>query len=172
MLRLCILTLSALLILIPAASQAADGSLRAAATQAVDKIDTDTAVHYTTGINPADFPCARAAIGKLYDSRAKIANLKSYDPRRLLSWLTDQFMYYSMKITRYVMGFFDEGSIDAGIRNVEHLAKGGRMSNPLASMDAKIDGWIDNLGPRSQHVFADQVRMIISRTTSSDGTCK
>lgn len=166
------LALSILLVISPAATQAADGSLRDVATQAVGKIDTDTAVHYATGINPADFPCARAAINKLYESRAKIANLKSYDPRRALSWLTDQFVYYSTKFTRYITSFFDQGSIDAGIQNVAHLAKGGRMGNPLSGMDAKIDGWIENLGPRSQEVFADQVRTIVARTTSADGTCK
>lgn len=170
------LAVSAFLAFAPAAAQAEGGDVTQAATNAASKvagsIDTDKAVHFATGINPADFPCARGAITKLYHERLEVANLKSYHPRRLFTWLTDQFTIYSAKIANFFLGLFSKNSIESGINSVAHLAKGGRISNPLSGMDNKIDGWIENLGPNSQAAFTEQVKNLVSRTTGANGVCK
>lgn len=133
-------------------------------------VTTDKVVHYTTGINPQDYPCARAGIAKLYEKRSALDDLERYHPKRVFVWIWDSAVYYTMVGVNYVKGLLQPNAMANGIRNVRNMASGG--SNPLAGINRKISGWADNLSPSSQYAMQRKVEKIIKKSTNSDGSCK
>lgn len=129
-------------------------------------------VELTTGINPDHYPCARDGILRLYEQRREVASLSSYHPKRLWVWLQDNLSYYSAKVIDFFKGLFSRDTLDRGIRGVQSLAQGGGISNPLSGMDNKVEGWLNDLSPRSQQALKEQVERVVQATTRSDGSCK
>lgn len=184
-----LLCLAALLCATPTYAAAED--LQQQAGELAGQVDGNQVMRFTTGINPDDYPCARAAIMKLYESRAEISRLSDWHPRKIFTWMQDTFEYYSLKITRWVMGLFNgsdlsnnaitDGLQDVG-NNIVGAARGGggkmrmpslnSLDSKVRNMDSQVESWLDNLGPRSQTVVAEQVKSLIARAYSEDGFCK
>jgi len=159
---LCVLSLFA--VSLPAAMAAQDGG--AAETR---KSSADNLIHYATGFNPQDYPCARAGMIALYEKREDIANLGSFHPKRAIAWVVDTSVYYTMKFVDFLKGLMNPNAVANGIRKVQSMARGG---NPLAGLDRKVDGWIADLNPRSQYVLKRKMANVIEDTTNADGSCK
>lgn len=135
-----------------------------------EHVNTGSIVHYTTGINPDDYPCARAGIVRLYEKRGAVADLGRWHPKRLFAWVVDTSVYYTMRFVDFLKGLMNPNAVANGIREVHAMATGG--GNPLARLDRKVSGWANDLSPRSQYVLQRKVHGIIRDTTNADGSCK
>lgn len=133
-------------------------------------VNTGTIVQYTTGINPDDYPCAKAGITKLYQHRGKIADLGSFHPRRIFTWLMDTGVYLTSRFVDFLKRLMNPDAVASGIRKVHAMATGG--GNPLAAADRAVEGWARDLSPRNQYVLQKRVHGIIKNTTNEDGSCK
>lgn len=133
-------------------------------------VNTSTVVEYTTGVNPDDYPCAKAAITNLYHKRGKIADLSKFHPKRIFAWVVDTSVYYTHRFVDFLKGLMNPDAVANGIRKVHSMATNG--GNPLAGADATVQGWVRDLSPSSQYVLQKKVHGIIENTTNSDGSCK
>lgn len=131
-----------------------------------EHVTTSRIVHYTTGINPDDYPCAKAGIIRLYEKRGEIADLSRWHPKRIFAWIVDTSVYYTMRFVNFLKGLLDPEAVVSGFHS---LARGG---NPLAALDNRVDAWARNLSPSSQYALQRKVRQIIDDTTNTDGSCK
>lgn len=140
-----------------------------AATTIGEHVDTDKLVHYSTGINPHDYPCARAAIITLYEKRSEIGDLNRFHPKRIFAWMVDTARYYMTRFMDFLMGLMNPDAVMNGVRKIQSMASGG---NPLAGMGRQVEGWAKSLNPRSQFVLKRKIYDIIEDTTNNDGSCK
>lgn len=132
-------------------------------------VDADRMVHATTGINPQDYPCARAGLIGLYEKREAVTDLSRYNPKRIFAWVLDTSAYYMYRFVDWLEGLMSKDAVMRGVDRVKGLARGG---NPLAGMDRKVEGWASNLGPKSQFVLKRKMDDLIQKTTNEDGSCK
>lgn len=152
------------------------GAHAASVASAVDD-NLSQAVKSTTGVNPNDYPCAKAGIVNLFQKRQEIASLSSWHPQRIFTWMLDVTVYYTHATINFFKNLFSPGAIESGIRRIHAMATSG--GNPLDAATRSIDGamagvnsWATNLGSRSQSVLKDKVHGIIDNTTNEDGSCK
>lgn len=153
----------AILILVFVTALAMPGSTQA------NSPSTHSVVTQATGINPDDYPCAKAGIIALYENREKISNLSALHPKRVFTWTLETLTYYSIKFIHYIKGFFTVDAVKSGMRNVANIARSG---DPLGSVSHKVDGWVSGLNPRSQFVMRQKVDKLIEDSTNDDGSCK
>lgn len=129
----------------------------------------NTVVAQTTGVNPDDYPCAKAGIVALYENREKISNLSALHPKRVFTWTLETLTYYSIKFIHFIKGLFTVDAVKSGVRNVANIARSG---DPLGSVSHKVDGWVSGLNPRSRFVMRRKVEKLIEDSTNEDGSCK
>ena len=134
-----------------------------------EHVDADKVVYYSTGINPQDYPCARAGIIALYEKRAEISGLSRFHPKRIFMWVADMVRYYATRFMDFLMGLMNPDAVMKGVRAIQSMARGG---NPLDAMDRKIEGWVNSLNPRNQFVLKRKIYNLIHNTTNADGSCK
>lgn len=167
---ICILSLA--LSSVSAQTALASGAMdeaRNAASTVGQHMNADSLVHYSTGINPQDYPCARAGIISLYEKRSQISDLSRFHPKRVFAWVMDTSVYYTMKFVDWLKGLMSADTMKNGLRKVQSMARGG---NPLAGMDNRVEGWVSNLSPKSEFVLKRKMHSVIERTTNADGSCK
>lgn len=133
------------------------------------QLDNDKLVYYSTGINPNDYPCARASIIALYEKRTEIGDLSQFHPKRIFTWIMDTARYYMARFIDFLEGLMNPDAVMNGLRTIQSMARGG---NPLAGLDRKVEGWATSLSPRSQFVLKRKIMDIIHKTTNEDGSCK
>lgn len=134
-----------------------------------EHVGTERIVHYTTGINPQDYPCARASILALYEKRGELGDMSRYNPRRIFAWALDISAYYLYRFIDWLKGVMNPDAFMRGIDRIRGMARGG---NPLAGMDRKVEGWAQDLSPKSRFVLQRKVHGLIEKTTNADGSCK
>ena len=134
------------------------------------------AVKTATGVNPNDYPCAKAGIITLFQKRQEISSLSSWHPQRIFTWLLDMSVYYTRAVVHFFENLLSPGAIDAGIRRIHAMATSGdpigAATNSIDRAVQKVDSWAVNLGTRSQAVLTGKVHGIINTTTNEDGSCK
>jgi hypothetical protein len=162
---LCIVSLLATPV---APAYAIDGTASIANTIG-QHVDADAVVHYTTGINPMDYPCARASIIALYQQRDAISDLSRFHPKRVFTWVMDVSIYYMGRLVDFLKRVMNPDAVMSGVRKVQAMASVG---NPLATIDRNVQGWAKQLSPRSQFVLKRKVYDLIHDTTNDDGSCK
>ncbi|MGB1539575.1 MAG: hypothetical protein ACPG80_01320 [Rickettsiales bacterium] len=127
------------------------------------------AVQQSIGINPDDYPCAKAGIMALYENRQKISNLSAFHPKRLFAWMLETMSYYALKVKNFFMQYTNPDALVSGVKQMQSMATSG---DPLGSMERKVDGWVSSISPRGQFVMQHKVENIIQDTTNADGSCK
>lgn len=149
---------------IASAEEQADAAVATPSTSHADEV-----IYYTTGINPQDYPCARAGMLSLYEKRSAISDLSRFHPKRVFTWIAETSVYYTYRFIDFLKGLMHPNAVMNGVRRVQAMASG---ENPLQALDNTVSRWIEKLNPRSQYVLKRKVYNIIESTTNEDGSCK
>ncbi len=133
----------------------------------------NTAVQMTTGVNPADHPCAKNAIVALYQSREKVQKMRSYDPRKLWVSARDTVQYYFIKAVHFVQGMLHPQNVQGHVQKGMHTVRGIATSNdPAGTVRHQFSQVMGKLSSRAQFVTQHKVAKLIKGSTNPDGSCK